>query len=89
MVTRFNNKNKAVEISNTQNGITIKLKAYNDCDNVHLCWRVLNSSNKDTQINQCLGFRIERQRLKNGQWQQPEILRNRVGFDIENIDLDV
>jgi phosphatidylserine/phosphatidylglycerophosphate/cardiolipin synthase-like enzyme len=78
----------AVEISNTQNGITIKLKAYNDCDDVHLCWRVLNANNEDTQINQCLGFKIERQRIKNEQWQPTEILRNRVGFEKESIDLN-
>ena len=78
----------SVEILNTVNGLTIKLKAYHDCDNVQLCWRVLNSTNIDTPVNQCLGFKIERQRLKNGQWQGTEILRNAVGFDNENIDLN-
>jgi phosphatidylserine/phosphatidylglycerophosphate/cardiolipin synthase-like enzyme len=74
--------------SNTQNGLTITLKAYHDCDNVHLCWRVLNASQKDSPINSCIGFKIERQRLKNDQWQPTEILRNRVGFSNEQIDLD-
>ncbi len=78
----------AVEISNTENGLTLKLKAYHDCDNVQLCWRIMDSNNADTPINNCLGFRIERQRLKNGQWQGIEILRNAVGFDNENIDLN-
>lgn len=78
----------SVEISNTSNGLTLKLKAYHDCDNVHLCWRVMDSSKADTPINHCLGFKIERQRLKNGQWQRTEILRNAVGFDNEIIDLN-
>lgn len=78
----------SVEISNTVNGLTIKLKAYHDCDNVQLCWRVLNATNNDTPVNQCLGFKISRERLKNGQWGETEILRNLVGFDNENIDLN-
>jgi len=78
----------AATSSNTQNGFTIKLKAYHDCDNVHLCWRVLNTNEKDAPLNGCLGFKIERQRFKNNQWQSSEILRNRVGFANENINLD-
>jgi phosphatidylserine/phosphatidylglycerophosphate/cardiolipin synthase-like enzyme len=78
----------AATSSNTKNGFTIKLKAYHDCDNVHLCWRVLNTSGKDTSLTGCIGFKIERQRFKNNQWQPSEILRNRVGFANEVVDLD-
>lgn len=78
----------SVETSKTVNGRTIKLKAYHDCDNVHLCWRVLDANNNDVPVNDCLGFKIERQRSKNGQWQATEVLRNRVGFDNEHIDLN-
>jgi phosphatidylserine/phosphatidylglycerophosphate/cardiolipin synthase-like enzyme len=78
----------AITSSNSQNGFTIKLKAYHDCDNVHLCWRVLNTNEKDSPLNGCLGFKIERQRFKNNEWQPSEILRNRVGFANEIIDLD-
>ena len=76
----------SVLTSNTLNGVTIKLKVYNDCDNVHLCWRVLNTNGDDTTLPGCLGFKIERQRIKNNQWQKSEILRNRVGFANELVD---
>ncbi len=78
----------SAETSNSQNEFTIKLKAYNDCDNVHLCWRVLNQNDKDSPLNNCIGFKIERQRFKNEQWLPTEILRNRVGFENENVNED-
>ncbi len=76
----------AATSSDTQNNYTIRLKAYNDCDNVHLCWRVLNSNGKDAPLPGCLGFKIERQRFKQGRWQKTEVLRNRVGFGNEIVD---
>jgi len=72
--------------SNTENNYTIRLKAYHDCDNVQLCWRVLNSNGKDSPLPGCLGFKIERQRFRNGAWQKTEVLRNRVGFGNEIVD---
>lgn len=72
--------------SNIENNYTIRLKAYHDCDNVQLCWRVLNSNGEDSPLPGCLGFKIERQRFKNGRWQKTEVLLNRVGFGNETVD---
>jgi hypothetical protein len=70
-----------IVISNTLNGITIKLIAYLNCDDVQLFWRVTVNGAVDEPIPGCLGFMIERQRKQdNGQWGPTEILRNRVGF---------
>ena len=71
----------SVTISNTVNGITIKLTAYVNCDDVQLFWRVTANGVADASIPGCLGFMVERQRKQdNGQWAPIEILRNRVGF---------
>lgn len=60
--------------------INLKITAYNNCDDVQLCWRTLANDEKDYPIIGSLGFMIERQRQKEGQWLDTEILRNRVGF---------
>lgn len=77
-------------IETTTGDITIILKAYHDCDNVQLFWRIKVSNDFDVEIENCLGFAIFRQRLVNSQWEDVEILRNRVGFknNINSVDVD-
>ncbi|RYF20265.1 MAG: hypothetical protein EOO42_12730 [Flavobacteriales bacterium] len=60
--------------------IKFKVTAYNNCDDVQLFWRTLDLSQKDSPIENCIGFAVQRQRLKEGKWSRPEILRNRVGY---------
>lgn len=66
--------------------VNLKVKTYSNCDDVQLCWRTLDSSNKDYPIEGCIGFMIERQRKTNGKWSKIETLRNRVGFEHITID---
>jgi hypothetical protein len=75
-------------VSNTSDGVTLKLTVYKNCDDAQLFWRLANGEDFDTPLDGCLGFMIERQRrLENGQWSKPEILRNRVGFEKQsNVD---
>ncbi|WP_177171859.1 phospholipase D-like domain-containing protein [Nitrosovibrio tenuis] len=71
----------AIAISNSTNGIQLKLMAYSNCDDVQLFWRVTVDGIADSPIPGCLGFMIERQRMQdNGEWAPVEILRNRVAF---------
>lgn len=69
-----------ISVSNTVNGIKIRATAYHDCDDVQLIWRVSTQAESDVQVQGCLGFMIERQRLTGSTWSPTEILRNRVGF---------
>ena len=46
----------SVITENTTGNITIILKAYHDCDNVQIFWRVKVGNDFDTQIDDC--FRV-------------------------------
>jgi hypothetical protein len=71
----------SIKADKTTNGVTVRLTAYNNCDDVQLFWRVSRQGQDDVPLEGCLGFMIERQRLQNGgQWAPVEILRNRVSF---------
>ncbi|MHB8084756.1 MAG: phospholipase D-like domain-containing protein [Dehalococcoidia bacterium] len=71
----------AVSVSNSTGNIEIKLVAYHDCDDVQLFWCTKVDGILYEAIPDCLGFKIERQRKdKDGNWQNIEVLRNRVGF---------
>jgi hypothetical protein len=62
----------------------LKLTAYHNLDDVQLFWRAGINDSWDKPIPDCLGFCIERQR-KNKQdvfEEKIEILRNRVGFQV-------
>jgi len=60
---------------------SIRLRAYRNCDDVFLCWRTFDSGESEKPIPDTLGFMIERRRKDaSGNWLEPEILRNRVGF---------
>jgi len=67
----------------------INLTVYNNCDDVQLFWCTKITDNKINGIPNCIGFSIERQRKDSaGNFGSTEILRNRVGFSIENISTD-
>lgn len=54
--------------------MTITLKAYANCDDVHLVW------DPGSAIPNCLGFAIECRRRRNGALTQSAPISNRVGF---------
>ena len=65
----------------TTAGITLRVTAYHNCDDVELFWRVRDATGEDKSIPNCLGFIIERRRLDpDGNWGPVEVLRNQVGF---------
>ncbi|MGF7036900.1 phospholipase D-like domain-containing protein [Mucilaginibacter lappiensis] len=67
--------------------VTVKVSFANNCDDVQLTWRTLDGQDKDSPVEGCIGFMIERQRrIGSADWTASEILRNRVGFDATGID---
>lgn len=68
--------------------VKVKVSFASNCDDVQLTWRTLDGQNKDTPVEGCLGFMIERQRLTGTVWADIEILRNRVGFDAAGVDIN-
>lgn len=58
--------------------MAIILKAYSNCDDVHLVW------SSGEAIPNCLGFAIECRRRKNGVLGTAKAISNRVGFSVDN-----
>lgn len=66
--------------------VKLKLTTKHNLDDVQLTWRTLDTNAKDSPLENCLGFMIQRQRMKEGGWEATETLRNRVGFSETPID---
>ncbi|MCJ7576708.1 MAG: phospholipase D-like domain-containing protein [Dehalococcoidia bacterium] len=79
----------AISTSNKVGNVEIKLVAYHNCDDVQIFWRTNVDGQPDHLIPGCLGFMIERQRKnENGIWNPSEILRNRVGFQDQEVQTE-
>jgi phosphatidylserine/phosphatidylglycerophosphate/cardiolipin synthase-like enzyme len=71
-----------------QPATAIRIRAYHNCDDIHLVWRTSVDAVPDAPIPRCLGFTIHRRRkLPTPRFGPIEILRNRVGFTVPTAPL--
>jgi hypothetical protein len=74
----------SVKVSKTTGNVEMSLVAYHNCEDVELFWRVSVNGAADASIPGVLGFMLERQRRgADGNWNNTEVIRNRVGFTDE------